>query len=166
MRHAALLLMVCLVATRATDAQHADVECIRFLQSDQRWILTAGMAASPTLASIATELCKTDIIALVHVDHIKRSPIRGDCGLLSATPKSRYVRIRLNGRSLSLVDLIAVLSHELEHAVEIGHATWVRRPEHVSTLQRVLVPLANHSVAAERAEARTRGELQRSGVRR
>jgi hypothetical protein len=165
MRGFTLVLFVSLVAALSAEAQNADVGCIRFVQPDQRWILRDGMKASPTLARIARELCQTDIIVMVHVDFLNRSIVRGDCSLISSTPIGRYVRIRVNARSQRVIDIVAVLSHELEHAVQIGHARWVRRPEHVLTLQRVLVPIANHSVEAERAEVTTRRELELSGRR-
>jgi hypothetical protein len=165
MRGFTLMLLVSLVTALPVEGQNADTKCIRFVQPDQRWILRDGMRASPTLARIATELCQTDVIVMVHVDFLKRSIVRGACSLVSATPIGRYLRVRLNGRSQRVIDIVAVLSHELEHAVQIGHATWVRRPEHVLTLQRLLVPMADHSVAAERAETTTRRELEQSARR-
>jgi hypothetical protein len=160
-----LMLLVSLVTALPVEARNADTKCIRFVQPDQRWILRDGMRASPTLARIATELCQTDIIVMVDIDFLKRSIVRGACSLVSSTPTNRYLRIRLNGRSQRVTDIVAVLSHELEHAVQIGHATWVRRPVQVLTLQRVLVPLARHSVAAEQAEVTTRRELEQAGRR-
>jgi hypothetical protein len=75
------------------------------------------------------------------------------------------VSVRLNARSQRVIDIVAVLSHELEHALQIGRARWVRQPVQVLALQRLLVPGADHSVAADRAEVTTRRELEQSARR-
>jgi hypothetical protein len=76
----------------------------------------------------------------------------------SSTVK-RMVSIRLSGTLTHGIDLIATLSHELEHALEIARASWVRQPADVLTLQRVLSPDGSHAPGPKRAEADTRREL-------
>jgi hypothetical protein len=69
------------------------------------------------------------------------------------------VSIRLSSDLTHAIDLIATLSHELEHALEIARASWVRHPVDILALQRLLAPNASHAPGPELAEARTRREL-------
>lgn len=143
----------------AALAQTPDYSCIRFLQRDARWILDRGVEASPTLARLAEAVCRADVIAYVRIEFGMGSNIAGDCGLISATPDHRFVIIRLSSDLRFGRDRIATLSHELEHALQIGRATWVRQPKDVLALQEILSPRAPHSATAERAEAATREDL-------
>jgi hypothetical protein len=155
----ALVLLLSPTALPTAAAQTLDHSCIRFVQPAQRWILDRGVRESPTLAGIADALCGTDVIAYVQVDLTMRRDLAGSCGLFAAAPHNRFVIIRLNSRLPSGLDRIATLSHELEHALHIGRARWVRTPADVLLLQRLLSPHAPHSIAAERVEAATRQEV-------
>lgn len=159
MRTRLLLLLVCLAAASTSPAQASPYPCIRFVQPDQRWILDQGVKESPTLAGLADALCRTDVIAYVRVEISMRSTLAGTCGLITTTPYNRLLLIRISNRLPHGLDRIATLSHELEHAVQIGRAAWVRSAPDVLTLQRLLSPDAPHAVEAERVEAATRQEL-------
>ena len=159
MRTLLLVLLVSLAAPAICPAQASEFPCIRFVQSGQRWILDQGIKESPTLAGLAHALCRTDVIAYVRVELTMRSGLSGTCSLIAAAPQNRYVLIRLNSRLASGIDRIATLSHELEHAVQIARAPWVRSPADVLALQKLLSPHAPHAISAERVEAATRQEL-------
>jgi hypothetical protein len=141
--------------TAAEDAY----PCVRFVHASGRWLLSDGARRSPTLAYIAQALCRTDAIVYVRVDLTMKSGLAGSCGLVTATPVSRILLVRLNGRMQFSGDLMATLSHELEHALQIGRATWVRNPRDVLQLQRILAPGGEHAESADRAEAATRQEI-------
>ena len=153
--------------TAAEDAY----PCVRFVQPAGRWLLRDGARQSPTLSRIAEALCRTDAIVYVRIDLTMKSRLAGSCGLVTATPLSRILLVRLNGRMQFSGDLMATLSHELEHALQIGRATWVRNPRDVLELQRILTPGGQHAESADRAEAATRQEiaaaapLRHAGVR-
>lgn len=88
------------------------------------WI-TNGGAESPTLKALLDELVASDII--VHVVLVDRTSSRasGQLSFVTATPTARYLRIevtRLDGRA----DMIALVAHELQHAVEVAHAPGIR----------------------------------------
>jgi hypothetical protein len=161
----ALVLLLSPAAMPAAAAQTSDYSCIRFVQPAQRWILDRGARESPTLASIADAVCDTDVIVYVLVDLNMRRDLAGSCGLFADAPQNRFLIIRLSSRLPSGLDRIATLSHELEHALQIGRARWVRTPSDVLLLQRLLSPHAPHSVAAERVEAATRQEIGLGGAR-
>jgi hypothetical protein len=155
----ALVLLVSPALASSAAAEGPDYSCIRFVQPGQRWILEDGVRDSPTLASLAGALCRTDVIAYVLVDLTMRSGLAGSCGLVTAVPNNRYLIIRLSNRLPNGIDRIATLSHELEHALQIGRAPWVRHPTDVLLLQKVLSPHAPHAIEAERVEAATRQEI-------
>lgn len=95
------------------------------------WI-TNGGAESATLKSLIDELVASDIIVhVVMVDHLS-SGVEGQLYFVTKTPTARYLRIevtRMGGRA----DMIALLAHELQHAVEVAHSPSVRDAESLAT---------------------------------
>jgi hypothetical protein len=160
MRLIAATLLLCFGADISPAGAAEDAyPCVRFVDAAARWLLRDGARHSPTLARIADALCRTDVVVYVRVDLTLKPGLAGSCGLVTATPVSRFLAVRLNGRMQLAGDLMAVLSHELEHALQIGRAAWVRSPRDVLQLQRILTPGGRHAESAERAEAATRLEI-------
>jgi hypothetical protein len=155
---ATLLLCLWPAIPRGAAAEDA-YPCVRFVHPAERWLLRDGVRQSPTLSRIAQALCRTDAVVYVRVDFMMKSGLAGSCGLVTATPVSRILLVRLNGRMRFAGDLMATLSHELEHALQIGRAAWVRDPRDVVQLQRILTPGGRHAESADRAEAATRQEI-------
>jgi hypothetical protein len=100
----------------------------------------------------------------VLVDIRMKPGLAGSCGLVTATPVSRLLLVRLNARAQLAGDLIATLSHELEHALQIGRTAWVRDARDVRRLQQILSPGGGHAESADRAEAATRREVAMAGL--
>jgi len=97
---------------RATDAR---------LQS----LLAEGLNRSRTFASLVTALNRTDVI--VYVESVMTLP-KDTMGRLTMTPKTgdfRYLRVQIRA-DLSRREAIALIGHELRHALEIADATEVR----------------------------------------
>ncbi len=160
MRLMVATLLVCFCPAISPGIRAEDVyPCVRFVQSGERWLLRDGARQSPTLSRIAEALCRTDVIVYVRIDVTMKSGLAGSCGLLTATPVSRILVVRLNARMQFASSLMATLSHELEHALQIGRAAWVRSPRDVLQLQRILTPGGRHAESADRAEAATRREI-------
>jgi hypothetical protein len=161
MRHLllALVLLLCPTVPSIAAAQEPDRSCIRFVQADQRELFEEGVRKSPTFANLADALCRTDVIVYVRVDLTMRKNLAGSCGLITSAPTRRYVSIRVNNDLTFIMDRIATLGHELEHALQIGRAPWVREPGDVLLLQQVLSPDAPHAIGPERVEAATRQEI-------
>jgi hypothetical protein len=166
MRLMVATLLVCFgPAISPGSAAAADAyPCVRFVHPSERWLLRDGARQSPTLSRIAEALCRTDAIVYVRVDLGMKSGLAGSCGLVTATPLSRILLVRLSGRLRFSGDLVATLSHELEHALQIGRAAWVRTPHDVLELQRLLTPNGRHAESADRAEAATRREIAAAGL--
>ena len=102
---------------------------MRFGQPAERRLLRDGARRSPTLSRIAEALCRTDVVVYVLVDLRMKPGLAGSCRLVAATPVSRMLLVRLKGRMQFSGDLMATLSHELEHALQIGRAAWVQTHE-------------------------------------
>ena len=89
-----------------------------------RLLLKRGFTHSATFARLMTRLEESDII--VYVEEVPRLPgaLEGRMMMLTAAHGRRYVRIQLALRGAT-DDAIAVLGHELQHAVEVAQETGV-----------------------------------------
>ena len=88
-------------------------------------LLAEGLQRSRTFASLVTALNRTDVI--VYIQSTMVLPIN-TMGRLTMTPMTgdfRYLRVQIRG-DLSRREAIALIGHELQHALEIADATEVR----------------------------------------
>jgi hypothetical protein len=88
-------------------------------------LMVEGMSRSSTFASLVTAINRTDVI--VYIEKVMVLP-KGTLGRLSMMPLKgdfRYLRIQIRA-DLSRRDAIALIGHELQHAMEIAAATEVR----------------------------------------
>ena len=106
--------------------------------------LKRGLRQSSTFAAIVMRLQQSDVI--VYVEGIDRLPnsLEGRLTILPVPRGFRYVRIQLRMR-FSLDDSIALLGHELQHAVEIAEASDVRDEKGLAKLyQRIGMNSGEH----------------------
>jgi hypothetical protein len=89
-----------------------------------RLLLKRGFTHSPTFARLMARLEQSDVI--VYVEEVPRLPgaLEGRMMMLTASHGRRYLRIQLAMRGAS-EDSIAVLGHELQHAVEVAEEVGV-----------------------------------------
>ena len=88
-------------------------------------LLAEGLQRSRTFASLVTALNRTDVI--VYIESTMVLPIN-TMGRLTMTPMTgdfRYLRVQIRG-DLARREAIALIGHELQHALEIAGATEVR----------------------------------------
>jgi hypothetical protein len=128
---APLLVAALLLAPRGnTPVLNAGIEAsvldaptrhIRTMDATIRKLLKRGVRHSPSFASLMTRLQDSDVY--VYVELVDRLPgaIEGRTMMLPAAHTHRYVRIQIALHG-SIDDSIAVLGHELQHAVEIANA--------------------------------------------
>lgn len=88
----------------------------------QEW-LRRGAAESQTFRSLLNTLAESDLI--VHVQTVDRLMTAGQTYFVTATPTVRYVRIEVSFRG-NLNETIALIGHELQHAVEIAQEPRIR----------------------------------------
>jgi len=97
---------------------------VRGFDEISRDVLRAGVACSPTVARMVVDLQASDLIVGVEAAPLEKT-IRGELRLVATSGRTRYVRIRLRipttGRQL-----VSVLGHELQHAMEVAGAPEVR----------------------------------------
>jgi hypothetical protein len=97
---------------------------VRGLDPSARTILRRAIEASPTIVRMLGDLESSDLVVGIETAHLPRF-LNGEVRVVAATPSVRYLRVRLNvprGDD----DLVAVLGHELRHALEIAGMKDVR----------------------------------------
>lgn len=108
----------------AQDAIADSLPRIRSLDLLAATVLEAAVRESTTVVGLIAELRRSDVI--VHVQTgILPCHVNGITRLVTATRAVRYLRVVLRIPN-SMRDLVAVLGHELRHAVEIGAMPEVR----------------------------------------
>ena len=83
--------------------------------------LQKGAQASPTLKSLLDRLETSDVVVYLMFDHAMPAHTAGRVSLMAAVPGRRYLRISIDRRSVGCQRL-AILGHELQHAIEIADA--------------------------------------------
>jgi hypothetical protein len=136
---------------------------VRALDPRTREWIHVGTTQSPTFRALLGRLAASDLILYVEiVDGI----IGGSAGRLyfvTATPSVRYVRIELVAQG-NVREMVALVGHELQHAVEIANAPQVRDRQALALLylgmgENGLNRSQYDSVAARVTEERVRSEL-------
>jgi|SRR5829696_3937777 len=95
---------------------------IRSADKSVRHLLRRGYRNSATFADLVARLQRSDVI--VYIEEVARLPgaLEGRMMMLPRAHGHRYVRIQIALRG-SPEDSVAVLGHELRHAVEVADAT-------------------------------------------
>jgi hypothetical protein len=88
----------------------------------QEW-LRLGAAESQTFRTLLNALGESDVI--VHVQPVDRLMTAGQTYFVTATSSVRYVRIEISFRG-NANDTVALIGHELQHAVEIAQQPGIR----------------------------------------
>lgn len=157
----------------AFDARSAAIEEAlrsphRHVRTDDKRVFSAladGLRRSATFAQLVRTLDRSDVI--VHIQSVDRLPstVRGRTMLLTKGQSAfRYVRIQLIAH-VSLDDLVALVGHELQHAVEIASHPDVRTEAAVRDLYRRIGAgrsdaLGFDTEAAQMAGTRIKRELR------
>jgi hypothetical protein len=136
---------------------------VRALDPRAREWIRIGTAQSPTFRALLARLAASDLILYVEiVDGI----IGGSAGRLyfvTATPTVRYLRIEVVAQG-NVREMVALVGHELQHAVEIANARRVRDRQALALLylgmdENALSRARFDSVAARVTEERVRNEV-------
>jgi len=100
----------------------------------QSW-LDLGAAESPTFRDLLARLGESDLIVHVQVvDHLK---VAGQTYFVAAAGGVRYVRIELMAMR-DPREIVALIGHELQHAVEIADAPRVRDRQSLAQFYRMM----------------------------
>jgi hypothetical protein len=99
---------------------------LRPMDAQTRGLVQAGREQSPSFSALVDRLAATDVVVYVTCARL-RSHLDGELTFLSAAGGLRYVVVRL-APHLNRQRRIAILGHELQHALEIAE-----RPEIVDS---------------------------------
>lgn len=98
---------------------------VRAADAQLQETLRQGVQRSPTFAGLMTALNRSDVI--VYVERLMTMP-RGTVGRLTMVPvkgNQRYLRIQIRPE-LTRNEAIAIVAHEMQHALEVALAVDVR----------------------------------------
>jgi len=135
---------------------------IRTTDATMRRLLKRGFRGSPSFAALVTRLQRSDVY--VYVEEVPRLPgaLEGRMMMLPRAHQHRYIRIQIALRGDN-EDSVAVLGHELQHAVEVAEAEDVFDQDALAKLyQRIGVRGGEHvydTVAAQQMGRTVRREL-------
>ena len=104
---------------RALDFQH-----LRSLDEGMRAAIDDGIRRSALFRELVTQIELSDLIVYVEPDCTLRDYVQGKLVFVTAAPPVRYLRVRI-ACQLTGIKQIAMLAHELQHAVEVANAPWV-----------------------------------------
>jgi hypothetical protein len=155
--------MAPLTPAQARAVMSAPTRHVRAVDRAMSSMLAEGMQRSGTFAHLILALDKSDVIVYVETGRPLPSSIAGRL-LLAAGPEGfRYLRIQVSGRPNSK-EMIALLGHELRHALEVAECPEVRDDAGLIALyQRIGHPTVGphqyDTAAAQAAGRQVRAEL-------
>jgi hypothetical protein len=98
---------------------------VRAPQPQMHALVAEGFRRSRTFADLMVALNRTDVIVYVETTFGLGSDTLGRLLMLPMAGDQRYLRIQIR-EGLARVDAIAVIAHELRHALEVAEAREVR----------------------------------------
>lgn len=154
----------------ADTAAVARSASVRTADRRLRTLIDRGARTSPTFRALLARLDRSDVVVYVQCEAPVRPGLAGRLTFVSAAGGYRYVLVRVVAAG-STAQQIAILAHELRHAVEIADAPQVvdvdslaheyRRIGHLTRAQDHVV--AFDSDAAVEAGYQVLAELLRQG---
>ena len=97
---------------------------VRPLDASTRAAFRSGMKGSPLFRELVAQLEGSDLIVHVESDCTMQDRVQGKLLFVTAAGGVRYLRVRI-GCAVSGIRQVAILGHELRHAVEVADAPWV-----------------------------------------
>ena len=132
-RVGAVLCMVCLLSSTASAEDERSH--VRGTNGYARWLIETATTYSVTVSALVNTLAKTDVVAYVRIEPIGSGTAK--TVLLNMAGPIRYLLISIDSGH-EPDGLVAMLAHELQHAVEIANAPDVRdEPGLVRLYQRI-----------------------------
>jgi len=145
----ASLLLSTSLAIAPFDANAALDSPRRHVRSEDRAVrhlLKRGLTHSVTFRNMMARLERSDVI--IYIEQVPRLPgaLEGRMMMLPSAHGQRYVRIQLAMRGAP-DDSIAILGHELQHALEVAQEDWVNDQATLAALyQRIGIGARGHHV--------------------
>jgi hypothetical protein len=155
----------------ATLLDKADVRAM--MTSDRRHLravdkrvseaIAAGLGRSVTFASLVVALDRSDVIVYIETSRTLPSTLAGRMLIAAGPANQRYLRIQISATPGG-VELISLIAHELQHALEVAASPDVRDEKSLITLYQAIGHGARgqhkyDTVAAQNAGRQVRTEL-------
>ena len=105
------------LAVTLADPMPANAE-VRAMSPAVATLLDEGMSRSVSFRALIGRIEQSDLIVYVREEYASMGSLHGSLTFLSSAGGSRYLLIRLSGRSRTRH--LSTLAHELQHAVEIA----------------------------------------------
>ena len=121
-----LMVLLSLAISVRCEAQPADR--LRPASSFEAGLIEEGLCRSATLKSLVATLNASDLIVYVNVRRLSSRGLAGGLQFVSATATTRILRVVI-GLTVDRAARIALLGHELQHAVEVAGAPHLRSAE-------------------------------------
>jgi hypothetical protein len=131
-----LCLSLFTIHVRAAELDVRDPH-IRATEPEMLDDLDHGARVSPTLRRLVDRLAASDVVVYLTFDRAPSPTTAGHLSLIAAVGGRRYLRIAIDRRYLGCQRL-AVLGHELQHAVEIADAPGATDQDSVASLYRTI----------------------------
>lgn len=122
----------------------------------EQWLTTGG-SSSPTFRSLLDELAGTDVIVYLAIAERLPGGVNGQLSFLTSTRTARYLRIDLVAGGHAR-EMVALLGHELQHAVEIAGAAHVRDSQDMAIYYLHIGEAQSNGTRNESLAARAVGE--------
>ena len=109
---------------------------LRAASVQTRLLIDDARAKSMVVRELLARLECTDTIAYVEITASPQIP-RARTKLVSTSPSARFLRIGISA-SMTYLDLVPLLAHELQHAIEIAERDEVRDEAGIRRLYRAI----------------------------
>ncbi len=124
-----LLLSTTLTASATTSSPYVLLESptrhVRTTDKNVQRLLRVGVSRSPTFTSLMKRLNASDVIVYIETVPALPTTLAGRLLLMPLANHQRYLRIQITMAGAQN-ELVALLGHELRHAVEVADAPDVR----------------------------------------
>jgi hypothetical protein len=98
-------------------------------------LIDTGLSSSPTFRALANRLRYSDVIVYVEVRHDLPNNVGGSLRFMAKSATDRFLRVTINGYHSRMMQ-VALLGHELQHAVEVAGAPDVDSHDAMANLYR------------------------------
>lgn len=154
--------VVLLFTPRSAFADGAQTH-VRALDSCAAATMARALAHSGTVRALGDRLARTDVVAYVSCVWPETNSPSASLVWVSGTTSLRYVLLRVSHR-LSPARRVEMLGHEMQHAVEVSEAPWVRDEATLQQLferigRQTTVCATYETVAAQQIERAVRRDL-------
>lgn len=120
-------------------------------------LLKTGLKRSPTFATLVRALEGTDVIVYIQAVNVLPADLAGRMLIMRDTGDQRYLRIQVTTGGAP-ADVIALIGHELRHALEVADASGVRDDATLAALYERIGERGSRKRFFDTAAARTAGD--------